>query len=191
MRIFTTIIAAAALSAFLPQTSHAEGVSGRDAKFIRKAAEGNNAEIQMGQMVAQRTRDPQVRAYAEKLVRDHRQANRELRRIAETRGIELPDRPSKTDERSMRHVENMSGRQLDRQAVDHWVADHRKDIKEYDAAARRARDPQVKQYAISSLPTLRDHLSNAEALSNVGAIREPAGADLTPRWGGRMSEHIR
>jgi putative membrane protein len=182
MKKIITIIAAAAATALLPQTSLADRLSSRDAKFIREAAEGNNAEIQMGQMVAQRTQDPQVRAYADKLVRDHTQANRELRQIAESRGIDMPQGPSRSDERSMRRMQAMNGRELDREAVDHWVKDHKKDIKEYDKEARRASDPQVKQYATMSLPTLRDHLSNAKTLSNRGrTIREPAGA-FEQRW---------
>jgi putative membrane protein len=176
MKKITTILVAALIGAALPLTLHAEEqVSSRDAKFLRKAAEGNSAEIQMGQMVAQRTQDQQVRNFAEKIVRDHTQANQQLQQIAQAKGIDLPQNPAKSDQRTITRLENLSGPQLDREAIDHWVKDHKKDIKEYNSEAKRARDPQVKQFAISTLPTLRDHLNNAETLQN-GVIREPAGA---------------
>jgi len=193
MKKFTTIFIAAAIAAALPQTVKAdEGhynhssasvrVSRTDAKFIREAAEGNAAEIGMAEVALRKSQDPQVRQYAEQLIRDHKQSNRELEPIAESRGIEWPVAIKKSDARELERAENMSGPAFDRMVMNHWVKDHRSDIKEFDKAAKRAQDPQVKQFAITSLPILRDHLSRAEAINSSGTIREPAGASGHRRY---------
>lgn len=179
MKKLTTLFLTVAIASVFPQMIHAdERVDTHDAHFIKKAAEGNNAEIQMGQMVSQHTQDPQIRAYADKLVQDHTKANEQLRQIADAKGVEFPAGPSSTADREMRHLEKKSGHDFDRAVVDHWVKDHKKDIKEYDREAKHAKDPEVKQYAISTLPTLQDHLARAESLSPSGTIHEPAGSGV-------------
>jgi putative membrane protein len=50
------------------------------------------------------------------------------------------------------------------------LQDHRTDVSEFQKASRSASDPQVKQFAESTLPTLKDHLSMAQqTASSVGA----------------------
>jgi putative membrane protein len=151
-------------------------VSRHDAKFIREAAEGNNAEIGLAEVVVRKSADPQVKHYAQMLIRDHRQSNRELEQIATARGVTWPVPVKKSDARELERAENMNPRELDRLVINRWVKDHRSDIKEFESAAKRATDPQVKEFALSSIPTLRQHLSGAENLASAGVIREPAGS---------------
>jgi putative membrane protein len=185
MKRITTIFVAATIAAAVPQLVQAEPgtyersgtthISHRDASFIREAAAGNAAEIGLAELTLRKSQDSQVRDYAQRLLRDHRQSDRELQQIAQARGIEWPVPVKKSDARAMERFDRMEGAAYDRMVMNHWVKDHRTDIKEYDSAAKHARDPQVKQFAITSLPTLRDHLSRAEAITSSGTIREPAG----------------
>jgi putative membrane protein len=186
MKRITIAFVTAAMALTLPQTIRADfgnhehfastHVSRGDAKFIREAAEGNNAEIGLAEVVLRKSADPQVKHYAEMLIRDHRQSNRELEQIATARGIAWPVPVKKSDARDLQRAENMNPRDLDRMVINHWVKDHRSDIKEFESAARHATDPQVKEFALSSIPTLRQHLNGAENLASAGVIREPAGS---------------
>ncbi len=185
MKRITTVLLAAAMVAAVPQFVHAEegiyksrgstSVNREDGKFIRHAAEGNAMEIGMATLALRRAQDPQVRAYAQKLISDHQQSDRELQPLAEARGIAWPVPVSKSDTRELDRAQQLSGADFDRMAINMWVKDHRNDIKDFEKEAKHARDPQVKQFAISSLPVLRDHLNRAENLASGGVIREPAG----------------
>ena len=186
MKTISTILVAAAVALTLPCAFAADTyhdstattrVNHRDAKFIRAAAEGNAAEIGLAEVAVRKAQNPQVRDYAQQLIRDHEQSNGELQQLAVTRGITWPVAIKKSDARMLDKYENMNGADFDRSVMNHWVKDHREDIKEYDKAAKHAQDPQVKQFAISTLPTLRQHLSRAEAITSSGVIRESAGAE--------------
>src|SRR5690606_15432286 len=48
------------------------------ADFAARAAQGGMAEIELGQLAQQRAQNPDVRAYAEMMVRDHTNAANEL-----------------------------------------------------------------------------------------------------------------
>lgn len=167
------------MAALTPQIVHAqEHVDHRDAQFIQKAARGNLEEIQTAHIALQRAQDPQVRAFANTLIQDHMQANNQLQQIANAKGVEFPNSITTGEEHANQRLQNKSGADFDRAVVDHWVKDHKKDIKEYDSEAKHAKDPQLKQYAISTLPTLQDHLSRAQSLSSGTTIHEPAGSGV-------------
>jgi putative membrane protein len=44
------------------------------------------------------------------------------------------------------------------------VEDHQKDIAEFEKEARSGNDPDLKNWASKTLPTLRAHLAEAQAL---------------------------
>jgi putative membrane protein len=165
MKKLTTMLFATALAAITPQCVHAQGVDKHDAEFIRKAAEGNLDEIQTAHLALQRSQDPQIRAFAERLANDHAKANADLQKIATAKGVELPKSVTPHEDHINQRLLEKSPEKFDREVVDHWVKDHKKDIKEYDSEAKKAKDPQVKQYAMAQLPTLQEHLNGAKALN--------------------------
>jgi putative membrane protein len=61
-------------------------------------------------------------------------------------------------------MSKLSGNAFDRQFVQHMVADHKKDISDYQKEAKRS-DGQVSDYAKTTLPTLQKHLETAQSLA--------------------------
>jgi putative membrane protein len=47
--------------------------------------------------------------------------------------------------------------------MDHMVADHKKDVKEFEHAAKSDRQNEIQQFAAETLPTLREHLALAQS----------------------------
>lgn len=162
-------------------TSKSGNLSSRDAKFIREAAEGNMKEIQLGQIGVQKAQNDQVKQFAQKLVDDHTQANQQLQQLAQQKGVELPAE-SKHDNKMVEHFQNLSGSDFDHQFVKHMAKDHEKDVKEFQKAANKADDPDVKNFAAQMVPKLQEHLTTAQNLENTvtankgGAVQEPAGS---------------
>lgn len=188
MKRMTTMCVVVAIALTWPQMLRAaENATGtetgkahdshRDTKFIREAAEDNAAEIRLAEVAERKAQNPQVRDYAQQLIRDHEQSNAQLQQLAVARGVQWPVAMKKSDARMVDRYEKMNGAEFDRAVMNHWVKDHKDDIKEYDKAAKHAEDPAVKQFAVSSLPVLHNHLNRAEAIASSGAIREPAGAE--------------
>src|SRR5579884_742348 len=56
-------------------------LSNSDYKFAVAATRANNAEVELGQLAAQKATDPAVRQFAERMVRDHTKANQQLSQI--------------------------------------------------------------------------------------------------------------
>ena len=114
-----------------------------------------------------------MKAFGERMVQDHTQANNKLMAIAQSKGVQLPTTPNDKDEHTLEHLQSLSGTAFDKAYADHMVRDHKADVKEFEHAARSAADPDVKAFAKATLPTLKEHLSLAE---NLPSERQSADA---------------
>jgi putative membrane protein len=155
-----------------------------DRKFMEKAAEGGMFEVESGKLASTRATHANVKSFGETLVKDHSQANDELVKLANAKGVELPAGPSHGQRNDIAKLGKKSGAGFDKEFVSLEVKDHRKDVKEFEKASGKAKDPELKAWIDKTLPHLREHLASAEnlqkggdasAMGNRGASR-PVGA---------------
>src|SRR5579862_6682066 len=139
-------------------------LSKADRDFMIKAAQGGMAEVQSGNLAAKQAQDSKVKAFGERMVKDHSQANDKLMALAQSKGVTLPTTTSSQDQHTMAHLQGLSGGDFDKAYADDMVKDHKADVREFEHAAKNASDPDVKSFAQQTLPTLKHHLSMAEAL---------------------------
>jgi putative membrane protein len=142
-------------------------------KFLKEAIEGNFAEVQMGQLAQKQGNSDGVRSFGQMLEKDHSDANKKAVDVAKSLGMTPPTEPSKKQKADYDKMSKMSGAQFDKAFAAHMVADHKKDIKEYERASKLkdAAGP----YAVDTLPVLRKHLDAAQALNSAkSATSSPA-----------------
>jgi putative membrane protein len=65
-----------------------------DQSFVKEAAEGGLAEVELGQLATEKTSNPEVKRFAQRMINDHSKANDQLKQIAVQKGIDLPTEPS-------------------------------------------------------------------------------------------------
>jgi putative membrane protein len=135
-----------------------------DQDFIANAAKGNRAEVTLGKMVASKTKDPSVRQFAQQMVKDHGAALNELTQLAQSKNITLPEGLPDDATALQSKLSSASGKALDKDYMDSMVDDHKKDVSEFQDASQNAKDPDVKQWAAKTLPTLQAHLQKAEQI---------------------------
>lgn len=141
-----------------------------DVQFMREAARGGVAEVQMGRLAMRQASSRQVRQFGRRMVEDHSAANQQLRDIAMTEGVRLPMSPGPEHHAMLSRLRRLSGRAFDRAYMAEMVRDHRKDVAAFQNEARNGRDPDVRSFARQTLPTLREHLRMAvEIARSVGA----------------------
>src|SRR5205085_3204343 len=128
------------------------------------------------------------KTFAQKLIDDHTKANAELKQIATSKGLILPEPSDKitdvtddTDRTRVREkdeaedlgrkahaelkkLENLSGTDFAKAFAKMAVSDHEKDVKEFEKASQKADDADVRAFAAKTLPTLREHLQQAKGL---------------------------
>jgi putative membrane protein len=142
----------------------ASSVTSADADFMKKAAKGGKAEVELGQLAAQKATDPQVKEFANRMIRDHSKANATLSELASSKGVDLPGGKGLSNNTSAMHLKMLSGKDFDSAYVKMMVDDHKEDVAEFEKAAAGAQDPDVRNFASTTLPVLKSHLSMIEKI---------------------------
>jgi putative membrane protein len=152
-----------------------------DQDFVTKAAQGNSAEVALGQIVVGKTKNPAVKQFAQMMVKDHTAALNELQELAQSKNLNFNDDLPADAQSLQTKLSGDTGKQLDKDYMDSMLEDHQKDVQEFTDQSQKAKDPDLKQWAAKTLPILQKHLEKAQQIDaslNKGKTARPAsGAD--------------
>lgn len=139
-------------------------LSGIDKAFMKSAAEANMTEAHFGKMAEDKATNDAVKSFGQILVQDHTKAYDELTALANKTGESIPRGIDTRRNRTMEDLSRESGSEFDRRFVADEVQDHRRTIAEFKREAEKGQNADVKAYAQSTIPTLKEHLHKAEEL---------------------------
>jgi putative membrane protein len=140
----------------------ANRLNGADNTFVTKAAMGGMMEVQLGNYAKDHASNADVKAFGQRMVDDHSKANDELKSIAASKGITLPTSLSAKEQATYDRLTKLNGAEFDRAYMKDMVSDHRTDVAEFRRESQKGTDPEIKQFATKTLPTLEEHLKLAE-----------------------------
>jgi len=138
--------------------------SNSDQSFLQDAIKGNRAEVTLGKMVAAKTKDPNVKQFAQMMVKDHTVALSQLQQLAQQKNITVPEGIPDDAQQLQTKLQSVTGKQFDKDYMDAMVQDHQKDVQDFKDASQDAKDPDVKQIAAKLTPTLEHHLQKAQQI---------------------------
>ncbi|HEY0941910.1 MAG TPA: DUF4142 domain-containing protein [Steroidobacter sp.] len=135
-------------------------------EFAKKAGASGATEVEMGKLGAQKATDPEVKAYAQKMVKHHSQSNKELMAAAKSKGVEVPTEPDLMHKGMKKKFEAQAADEdFNQDFMEQMVKDHKATIELYETAANDTTlDPEFRALARKTLPTLKEHLADAERL---------------------------
>jgi putative membrane protein len=147
-------------------TGKTSSLSMADKQFVKKAAQGGMAEVQLGQLAKEKGSSDAVRQFGQRMVDDHTKANDQLKQLAANKDVQLPSTLDAKDEATKTKLSKLSGEAFDRAYMKDMVTDHTKDVSEFKHESESAKDPDVKNFASETLPTLEDHLKSAKSVDS-------------------------
>jgi putative membrane protein len=141
------------------------GIGDTDSTFVKKAAAGELAEVELGQLAAQKASSEEVKKFGQRMVDDHSKANEQLKQVAAEKNINVPQQLNAKDKATKAHLEKLAGEQFDKAYMRVMVKEHQKDVTEFERASTMVKDPAIKNFVEQTLPTLKDHLNEAEKIA--------------------------
>ena len=141
-----------------------KGVDETDQTFMKDAAIGDEAEIQLGQMAQEKASSPAVKSFGQRMMKDHSNADDKLKSIAESQHISLPVDLDPQHKNAAASLSRLSGPQFDQAYMQLMVQEHTKDVNKFKKEAADAHDGTVKQFATATLPVLESHLNEAKQI---------------------------
>jgi putative membrane protein len=133
-------------------------LSGPDADFAVKAANGGLAEVELGKLAQQKASHADVKEFGAMMVHDHSMANMELKELAKKRRISLPDSIGTDEQKLKTELAGKSGAEFDKAYVAAMVKDHQEDIKAFEDARKKVKYPEMTALIDKTLPVLKKHL---------------------------------
>jgi putative membrane protein len=147
------------------KASHS-GTTG-DQQFVTKAAQGNMAEVNLGQLATRKAQSDDVKKFGQHMVDDHTKAEQDLEGVASKNNLTLPKDVNAQQKAEQLRLEKLSGPAFDRAYMALMVKDHTKDVAEFRKEANSlAANSDLRDFAKRIYPTLDDHLTNAKAVND-------------------------
>ena len=128
--------------------------------FLRDAMEGDNSEVMLGKLAV--AQGDATKSYGHMLVDDHSMHLQKVEKVAAAMNVPKDSQPMPAAEKERDKLMGLHGADFDKEFARYMAKDHKKDIGEYEKAAKIKGD--VGQLAQDTLPTLHKHLDEAQKL---------------------------
>ena len=143
-------------------------------EFVNRMAVAGMAEVELGKLASERAIDPDVKAFAQMMVRDHSRADDELAKIAKSLDIQVPTQLDPMHRELVDRLSKLKGAEFDREYMSAMVKGH-EDIagllRSYTSATRpigtsgRARGEQaLMEWAMKTMPVVERHFERARQI---------------------------
>lgn len=140
-----------------------------DANVIAYLTSANTVDIEGGEAAAKKITDPAVKAFAQRMVKEHGAALKEVEALAKKLNITAPGRGD--DELIEDHNEAMKdlagkdkGEEFDEAYIEHEIAIHKDIIDDLEDALKDTKNADLRAAIEGTLPTLKAHLQTAEEI---------------------------
>lgn len=162
MATFTTLFVAASLSAYAQAPS--------DAQIVGIVQAANRIDINLAKLALTKTKDPQVKEFANQMISDHTNLEKSVGDLAKKLGVtpEQSDTSKHLKRQAadeMKKLRSLQGKAFDKEYVSHEVAFHQAVI---DAATTtlipNAKNAELKSALKEAAPLLQGHLQHARQL---------------------------
>ena len=152
-------------------------LSKHDMEFVKNAAIGGQAEVELGKLAQQNTQSQQVKDFGARMEKDHSAADAKLATILSGKGVQLPQQLDAEHLRMRDRLAQLHGDSFDRPYIRAMVEAHDKDLKAFRQEAQSGQDPDIKRFAGETLSMIEQHDRMAHeidrSLTAVGSSKTP------------------
>jgi putative membrane protein len=137
-----------------------------DASFVEKSITVGLLEVELGKYGSAVGQSPDVKRFADRMVRDHTAANEELKTIAAGIPVTVPDRLDDTHQKKADELKKLNGSEFDKAYMEQMVKDLEAAVELFKRAEKDVPNARLKDFAKTTLPTLEEHLKLAKEVKD-------------------------
>lgn len=137
-----------------------------DTKFAVMAADAGMTEVELGKLALSKSKNEDVKKYAQMMVDDHTAANNKLMALASSKQISLPSTMSDEHKKHMEDMSKMNGADFDKHYIDMMVDDHGTVVDEFKKENENTKDADLKAFTSETLPVLTKHHDEAKMIKD-------------------------
>jgi len=135
-----------------------------DSTFVMKAANAGMTEVELGKIAQQNAASDKVKEFGQMMVKDHSAAGDQLKKIAQSRSINVPDSLSSESKKHIADMQKKKGKDFDKAYIKMMVEGHEKVLKQFEDEQSKGADAELKAFAAQTVPTIKGHLDSAKSI---------------------------
>ena len=138
----------------------AEEKKKRDSGFTFETVANQYGEIKLAELAVRRSRTPEIRKLAERIITDHSASLNELKTLAQTRHFAVPVEENDASKKMLEKISHSSATEFDEQWCAQLIGMHDESIGKFQERLNDTADQELKTYIGTILPLLKDHLKS-------------------------------
>jgi putative membrane protein len=150
-----------ALVMMVPVKAKADTPSDDDKNFLAMAAQSDVNEIQLSQLAVQKATNPAVKAFAEKMVKEHKQLSASMKPFADEWGLTPPTGLDDAHQKEYDKLNGLSGADFDKEYISQMVTDHAKALDAFTKEAKDTKDLKFRAAVIKGKTVVAAHKNMA------------------------------
>lgn len=166
-----SVLALAAAALILPAAAHAQAAKPNDAQIAHIAYTAGEIDIAAGKQALKKTKNTQIRAFAQEMVRDHTAVNDKAMALVHKLKVTPQDNPTsqglkKNADAELAKLATLSGAAFDRAYIQNEVAYHKTvNGALQDTLIPNAQNAELKTLLQSGLKLFQEHEKHAEQIA--------------------------
>jgi putative membrane protein len=138
-----------------------------DQAFVKLMMERDASETQLGQLAQQRSQSDDIKQLAQKLVGNRTALDKQLKLMAHSLEVTVPNAPTKKDNQLIARLAALSGSQFDEEYLKAVAKSYRQNIKDFQIEAQNAQDPYLLYEVQQDVPAIAKYLQAIEDVARV------------------------
>jgi putative membrane protein len=165
-------IAVVGLAACMCGAVQAQDTKSADKTFIKDASEGSLAEINYAKLALEKSKDPNVRKFAQQMITDHEKLINDMKPLAAKYNVKLGG-PAMMDHAKYTELKMKSGQSFDYAYVEAMVKDHNDDLQKFVDEENKTADPDLKATVMKGEQVVKHHTEMIDNIAHMGGIQTP------------------
>jgi putative membrane protein len=145
----------------------------RDKVFVMEVGEVAVAELQFGQLAAQKGSNDDVKKFGQKMVDDHNELVDLLKPMAASIEVKLPTKMNKADQTENDKLKGMSGPDFDKEFLTYIIAEHRHNLREYRDETQATNNAELRDAALNTAKVVGQHTREAMTVAKANGVTLP------------------
>jgi putative membrane protein len=147
-------------SAFL-LTSRIQAQTDDDKKFLATAAQSDVNELKLSQLAEEKASDPAVKAFAHKMVVEHKRMETSMKPFADAWALTPPAGLDDDHQKEYDKLNGLSGKDFDKEYIDEMVSDHAKALDAFTKEAKDTKDVKFRAAVLKGKTMVAAHKNMA------------------------------
>ncbi|KAA9331377.1 DUF4142 domain-containing protein [Hymenobacter busanensis] len=138
----------------------------RDAEFMVNAATNSLLAVELGKLAQQKTARPEVRTFAQNLLRDHAALNTALAGVATQKGLAVPKSLGDEQQDTYQELAGLTGADFDRRFLQVSAEHYDESADDFEDMSDDAYDGDIRALAAKYAPALSQYRDQAKQLED-------------------------